>query len=212
MKFIIFDFDGTLADTTRGIVKCYNASLEIMGLPAVDPGTIAQTIGLPLRESFRTGMSVPEERLDEATNTYRSIFESVAMPCVDGFEGVLDALSTLSSMGMKMVIASSRGTPSLLLLSNRLGIDRYISEMWGVDKVEHAKPHPEMVLRLMEKFGYEASETLVVGDTVYDLQMGKSAGCKVCAVTYGNHSRELLMTENPDFIVDNLRELPALLG
>lgn len=74
------------------------------------------------------------------------------------------------------------------------------------------KPAPDMVLYLLGELKADADRTLVVGDTTYDLDMGKSAGCRCCGVSYGNHSRERLMESASDYIIDCFKELEGILA
>ena len=205
-KFVIFDFDGTIADTTEGILRTTEETLKRMGLPVCDDETVKKCIGLPLKGHLAAA-GIPEERLDEAVDVYHELFYIVAPKCIQIFDGVKESLEGLKSKGCRMAIATSRGSHSLELLLNEHGIREYFEVLGTVDCVSRPKPNPDLVLWVLEKFGAEAAGTIVVGDTTFDIMMGSSAGCRTCAVTYGNHTREMLLTASPDFVVDNLREL-----
>lgn len=209
-KNILFDFDGTLADTREGIVRTVQGTLGRMGLPEADPIAVARTIGLPLTECFRTATAVPDNQVEEAAAIYRDIFPSLALDHITLFPGVLETLARLHDSGTTMAIVSSRHHMSLDPLMTRLGITRYIplSHAYGEDETLRPKPAPDLALKAMDSLGIEGSQTLVVGDTVYDLLMGAAAGCRTCGVTYGNQSRQQLLTANPDRLIDTF---PALL-
>lgn len=81
----------------------------------------------------------------------------------------------------------------------------------GEQDVAHAKPSPDMVELILRETNTPKEDTLVVGDTVFDIIMGKNAGVKTCGVTYGNHPREKLLTSNPDWLVDDFSQLSTLL-
>ena len=85
-----------------------------------------------------------------------------------------------------------------------------VQDIVADEDVVHKKPHAEPVLVLLERQGAEPGDALVVGDTDYDILMGKAAGVKTCGVTYGNHSRERLSAAGADFIIDDFRELLTL--
>ena len=210
-KNILFDFDGTLADTREGIVRTVQGTLGRMGLPEADPVAIAKTIGLPLTECFRIATAAPDNQVEEAAAIYRNIFPSLALDHITLFPGVLDTLANLHRLGITMAIVSSRHHMSLDPLMTSLGITRYIplDHAYGEDETLRPKPAPDLALKAMGSLGIEGSQTLVVGDTIYDLQMGTAAGCRTCGVTYGNQSRQQLLAAHPDHLIDTF---PALQG
>lgn len=208
IRNLIFDFDGTLADTTEGIVITTQETLRVMGLPVVTAERFRPVIGLSLRDCFKYGTETPEERLDEATEVYRRIFDGIAVPRTTLYEGVPETLEALRGCGMRLGIATSRSGRTLRMLLDVLGIRDFFSELAATDEVEHPKPAPDLALLLMERLGARPEETVVIGDTVYDLQMGRAAGCRTVGVTWGNQPREQILTASPDWTVDRF---PALL-
>ena len=209
MKLIIFDFDGTLGDTRANILLTMKMTLSKLGLPEKDDETIAATIGIPLGDGFLQmfpGMTPEQEEL--CVKTYRAIFEENKKDLVPAlFPHVRETLSALKDRGFILTVASSRSSASLNGFLRDMGIADYISFVLGVDNVTFAKPHPEPVLRTLEEFGVDASEAIVVGDMPVDIQMGKAAGTRTCAVTYGNASREALEEAGADIIIDDFSKL-----
>ena len=209
MAAIIFDFDGTLADTRRGILDTAQEVLRRMGREPADEQALAATIGLPLRENFTRGAGFSETEADEAVAIYRSIFDEVAVPSITAFPGVEEVLSTLDARGIPMAVATSRGQRSLELLMHHLGLDRYIppERCFGVETVARPKPAPDIIYVILGKLGVKPEETLVVGDTTFDIELGKAAGCFTCGVSYGNQSAGQLAGASPDYLLDDLRKL-----
>ena len=119
---ILFDFDGTLADTQQGIVRTVQGTLQRMSLPEADPAAIAKTIGLPLDDCFRLATATPPDRINEATSIYRDIFPSLALDHISLFPDVLSTLALLQQCGVGMAIVSSRHHMSLDPLVQQLGI------------------------------------------------------------------------------------------
>ena len=197
-KNILFDFDGTLADTRQGIIRTVQGTLQQMGLPPADPVAVSATIGLPLTECFRLATPTPEERTEEAAAIYRNIFPALALEHITIFPHVLETLRQLEQLGVVMAIVSSRHHISLDPLVQQLGVERYIplSRVYGEDEGLKPKPAPDLALKVLHDLSLAAEETLVVGDTVYDLQMGAAAGCHTCGVTYGNQTRTQLLTDS----------------
>ena len=209
MKAVIFDFDGTLGDTQQGILATAQEVLHRMGRGPADETALAATIGLPLRENFTRGAGLSDEEADRAVAIYRDIFEKVAVPVITLFQGVGETLSELAERGVPMAVASSRGQHSLEGLMKHLGLDRYIPlhNVFGVEAASRPKPAPDLVYVILEKLGTSPEETMVVGDTTFDIEMGRAAGCLTCGVTYGNQSAGQLAGADPDLLLDDLREL-----
>ena len=202
IKCVIFDFDGTLADTAEGILRTEEAMLREMRLPKPQGGEaqMRQGIGLALRDS-----------LDEAVTTYRRLFDEIAFDYIVAFPGVKDTLEYLYDKGYQLGIATSRSRRTLVYLLDKMEIAPYFTYMTSVESTPKHKPAPDLALILLEQFGVGGDQALVVGDTIYDLQMARNAGCHTCGVTFGNHSAEQLRSQNPDFIVDSFQELKKIL-
>ncbi len=212
IKLIILDFDGTLGDTRANIVLTMRRTLVRLGYAVPDENTIAATIGVPLEKGFEQmlpGISPDDVAL--CARTYREIFEKCRKELVPNlFPHVMETLDALKEAGYVLTIASSRSYGSLKEFLQEMGIAPYISYVLGANSVTHAKPHPEPVLKTMADLGFQADETLVVGDMPVDIQMGKGAGARTCAVTYGNASREELIAAGADYVIDDFSELTGI--
>ena len=212
IKCILFDFDGTLADTEAGIVDTFKATLERMGENVLSTEAIKSTIGLPLARQFEMLAHFSPEKVKQATDTYRIIFQTVGIAGITLFDGVKEALTRLRQSGYILGVVSSRHMLSLLQICDLQGITEYFTTIYGVDRVNRPKPAPDTVLLALKELGISREDSLVVGDTVFDLLMGRNAGCRTCGVTYGNQSREQLLNESPDYLVDSLLELCDIVG
>ena len=208
MKLIILDFDGTLADTRSLIVMTMQQTIQELELEPRTDDQCAAMIGLPLKEAFTTLIPMTDEMGSRCAETYRRIFnENNAVYQVPAFPNVIETLRRLSQEGYRLTIASSRSHRSLLEFIESMNLQEVLTFVLGADDVIQAKPHPEPVLRTLEKFGCQASEALVVGDTAYDIEMGRRAGARTCGVTYGNGSRAELARAGADFLIDDFGEL-----
>lgn len=209
IKLIVFDFDGTLGDTRAHIFKTMRDTLQILGLPMVTEEAIAATIGIPLGAGFEQLFpGLNQEEILHCMKTYREIFEknkSLFVPV--RFPGVKRTLAGLKERGYILSVASSRLSRSLNELLQALEIAGYISYVLGADNVEKAKPDPEPVLKTLREMGYDARETLVVGDMPVDILMGARAGAHTCAVTWGNASRTDLEHAGADYIIDKMEDV-----
>ena len=208
-RLIIFDFDGTLADTRRNIVLTMQQTMTERHLPVADEAACAATIGLPLDDCFRQIYPhLTDEEIAACAAVYRRLFEVNKKKLVPSlFPYVRETLQRLHQQGYVLTIASSRSSASLNDFLRDMNLSAYISYIVGADDVTDAKPHPEPVLKTLKALGIPASEALVVGDMPVDIMMGRNAGTQTCAVTYGNATRQQLEAAGADFIIDNMKEL-----
>ena len=221
MKYIIFDFDGTIGDSQALIVKTLQDTMRKRGLEVKSDAECAATIGLRLDGAFVQLFDMSAEEGMACAETYRAIFEENKQHLiVQPFPHVLETIHTLHRQGYQLAIASSRGSDSLFGYVKQMQIEDCISSIIAGDLVEHVKPAPDMVFKALEEMKAKSSriiedsieqmlaETLVVGDMTYDVDMAHNAGAKACAVTYGNATREEL--KDAEYIIDDFAELEEI--
>ena len=202
IRLVIFDFDGTLGDSQKLITDTMLATIERLNLPMRSREECARTIGLPLKECFSSIIPMTDEQTEECAEVYSEIFNMKNVPgAVTVFPGVIETLERLSAQGILMSIASSRNHHSLAKLVEDLELSKYITYLIGADDVVEKKPAAEPVDKTLSHFNIEAHETLVVGDTEFDILMGRNAGTHTCGVTYGNGSKESLEAAKAEWIV-----------
>ena len=208
-KVIIFDFDGTLCDTRSNIIIAFRATMEHLGLDVRDEETCGATIGLTLRDGFKSMYpDFDDAKIDYCVETYRQIFaerRKELMP--DLFPGVKETLEALHKRGYRMTIATSRLTDSLMLFMRHHGIDHYFEYAVGSDSVTHHKPHPEPALKTLRELNIAPSEAIMVGDMPVDIAMAHNAGIRAIGVDYGNATREELEAAKADWIVDSITKI-----
>lgn len=224
MKYIIFDFDGTIGDSQSLIVKTLQDTMRARKLEVKSDEACAKTIGLRLDEAFVSLFGMSAEEGLECAATYREIFlENKQTMIVKPFPHVIETLRELHHRGFVLGMASSRNHCSLDGYVKQMQLENIFSSIVAGDDVEHVKPAPDMVfMALGEMKGMKnpvtsaeagdvenmLDEVLVVGDMTFDVDMAHNAGCKACAVTYGNGTREQLASA--EFIIDDFAELLGL--
>lgn len=208
-KLIIFDFDGTLGDTRQNIIITMQRTMQMVGLPVKSDEECASTIGLTLENSFKTMYpDVGADMAERCVDAYREIFmESVEELTPELFPGVSDTLAKLDAMGIKMSVASSRQSQSLLLFLERMGVLKYFPYVLGSDNVAKHKPDPEPVLKTLRELHYAPSDVIVVGDMPVDVAMAHGADVRAIAVTFGNATREELEEAKADYIIDDFTKI-----
>lgn len=210
IRLVILDYDGTLGDTAAVIIKTTQATIQELGLPARTDEECAAMIGLRLIEIPPVLFPGIDIECELYAKTYRRLFHVFNTEgAVELYPNVIRTLSELKNRGMILTIASSRSHASLADYVNNQGLSQYISYILGADDVMNGKPDPEPVNRTLEQFGFKAEEAIVVGDTIFDINMGKNAGTKTCGVTYGNGTRESMVSA--DWLIDDFSRLLELI-
>lgn len=203
-EMVVWDFDGTIANTASGIVATMTATFKQMNFPLPTSAAICATIGLPLLDSIAQLADLPldSERVKEATNVYRELFEQVGTTNITLFNGVAEEMLRQHEAGQFVTIATSRGHQSVDELCQRLGIRSYIDYIVACEDVATHKPHPAPVLHLCKVMNVLPADTTVVGDTTYDIEMGRRAKAGRCiGVAWGNHTPEQLFAAGADEVV-----------
>lgn len=208
MKNLIFDFDGTLVDTAPVILATMQAAIKELGLPSKTEEECRSTIGLRLEEIPAVLWKNRDDLSATYAATYRRIFDELKRPIrVECFPGVDEGLKKLHAYGYRIAIASSRSHKSLDEYVTAFGWGYLLDAVVGGNDVEHGKPAPDAVLVICRKLGWKPEECLMTGDAIYDILMGKNAGTATCGVAYGNQDRRQLKSADPDFIVNEFKEL-----
>lgn len=212
IKLVVLDFDGTLADTLQVILDSMQATLRVLDLPPRSNAECKAMIGLRLTEISERLFPELKGIGPRYAETYREQFALYNVPgAVPLFSGVMETLHELSRRGFLLSIASSRAHDSLDKYLRDLHLEEIVPFIVAAEDVTHAKPDPEPVLKTLSHFGLQPQEVLVVGDTDFDILMGRNAGCYTCGVTYGNGSRQSMLDAGASVIIDDFSQLLGLL-
>ena len=208
IKNIIFDFDGTLANTSKLIVATMQKSIQDCGFPYRTEEQIKSTIGVRLEEIPSILWPSYKNIGKNFAATYRHNFETLKDKTpISLFPGVIETLSLLKEEGYQMAIATSRSHRSVEELTEKLEIRDFFIYILGGDDVLEGKPNPESIYKIMADMEWKNLETLMVGDMPVDILMGKYAGIRTCGVTYGNGKAIEMEEVRPDLIIDSFKEL-----
>lgn len=213
-RLIVWDFDGTIADTRGVILNSFADVFAERGLGPLDREAARATIGVPLAEAFARilGLDVETDRglLIELVADYRRVFAVRAPAEATMFPGIAEVLEGSVSSGGVAAIATSRGRSSLVEMLDRFGIAGHFAHVMASEDVQHHKPHPEMVQRIYEATRIGPARTTVIGDTSFDIEMGNRAAARTVGVTWGNESAGSLDSAGPDLIVETVDELDRI--
>ena len=162
-------------------------------------------------EAFPVLEPMDKEKAAECTATYREIFEDVNREIgVPMFPHVAETVRLLHAKGCIVTIATSRGYKSAVEFVRSFGLDDVITLVVAAEDVRHAKPDAEPVLKTLKHYNLKPEDAVVVGDTHFDILMGRNAHCMTIGVTYGNGSQESLMEAGADAIVNDFAEIAEM--
>ena len=199
----MFDVDGTLVDSAPDICGAVQSVLRLNGRTDVDDAFLRTYIGKHLDDTWRD-LGFPESQWAGMLAQYREIYAGRHHEKTQLYPGVLDALAALD--GSRKSTATTKGTPTTRIVLEKFGLLPFFDHVQGTDGFP-AKPDPQVILKSLEVFGIDPADALMVGDAESDMAAAKAAGVRVCAVRYGYGRVESLAKWNPDYWVDDLREL-----
>ena len=209
IKGILFDFDGTLGNTTDLILQSFKKTLwEFLG-QEVDNNAIIKTFGLPLRQGLAEFAPGREEEMVAYYRNYNNIMHD---KLIKPFPYVKEGLASIRKMGIKAAVVTSKTSQTATRGLRCLDIEEYISVVIGCDLCSKHKPDPYPMLLGAQALGLKPMECLCVGDSPYDLLSGKAAGCRTVAVEWSSFDKTLFnKLVIPDLTIKKLTDLPKII-
>ncbi len=206
-RFVIFDFDGTVADTRQGVFDSIAYALTSYGYEVPDENVLNSFLGPPLHASFKKTTSCTDEMAEKLTAKYRELYTDNAMYRLSLFDGMENVLKEMKSHGIKMAIASSKPEKFFAKLLKHLNIDGYFDAVCGASLGDIHNTKQEIIARAMKELSADKEATLMVGDRVFDIDGAKANGIKSVGVVFGFDYTEELENAGADVIVKKSDEL-----
>ncbi|HWF45188.1 MAG TPA: HAD-IA family hydrolase [Candidatus Kapabacteria bacterium] len=200
---ILFDIDGTLLDTFDFIYGAFEHAFEVHDIPPLPREQISAWMGGPLEEVY-TAM-VPGCDAPALAETHR-VFQSENVHLATLFPATVEVLEYLWKRRFKLGVITTRSLRTSVRTLEMTGIARYFEVIVSAEDVSNHKPHPEPLLKALDKLGVKPERAVMVGDTYADIMAGKNAGTKTVAALYGFGGRSLIET-NPDYAIEDIRDL-----
>lgn len=207
-EVLIFDWDGTLVDSIGRIVESVGVALRACELPALDEQQVKGIIGLSLSEAFRVLYPAIDDAalVEQFRQAYADHYLALEAEPSQLYPGVAQTLATLRERGHRLAVATGKG---------RRGLDRVLAGQGWEDFFDitrcsdeaASKPDPQMIHEILAHCGVAPERALMVGDSVFDLEMARRAGVDSVAVTYGAQSGEVLRRCSPRLSIDRFAEL-----
>ena len=210
-ELYVFDWDGTVMDTTALIARGIQEAARALALPVPDLEVARCTIGLGVEETMAiVAPSLPRERWEEFQKAYRDWY-IVREAEVFLFPHLRELLDGMRRHGIRMAIATGKSRRGLNRVFEKTGIGSYFEVTKTADEC-FSKPHPQMLEEIFLETGVAPEDAVMIGDTGHDLQLAVNGRCHSVGVTYGAAHREELEALPHDALADNVDELAVALG
>lgn len=209
-ELLVFDWDGTVVDSAAHIVASLQAACCDIGRPPPDEQGARYIIGLGLQDAMNHLLpDLPPAEYPRLVERYRHHYlagDDRVLP----FQGIADGIAALHASGFLLAVATGKSRRGLDRAFADTGLGRYFHLSRCADE-GLPKPHPDMLLTLIESLNVAKDRTLMIGDTTHDLEMARNAGVSAVAVSYGAHERDALYAFEPLACVESSQELMAWL-
>lgn len=208
---LLFDLDGTLIDTNDLIISSYEHVLRYYAPDQYSRDDIISWIGVPLADNFSSISSNPSQ-VEQMIDTYQSHNLANHETLVREYDGVYDTIKTLYERGYSLGIVTTKRKEAAVKGASMLGLLPFFSTFVTVDDVETPKPHPEPLQIAMTQLNARPEETIMVGDSQFDIMAGKNAGVRTAGVEWTIKGASFLKNYEPDWMLARMSDLLDIVG
>jgi phosphoglycolate phosphatase len=208
-RLVVFDFDGTLADTWRDLATALNETLADAGLEGVTGPEVKAWIGEGALKLLRQALPESElepERLRVHMERFRSYYDRCCLDTTELYPGIRECLEALA--GEHLAVLSNKPLRFLDRIVEGLGIDKRFCAVLGGDSLEVQKPDPAVIEHLVRRLDAPPREIWMIGDSAVDVRTGRAAGARTLGCTWGLRGVEELVAAGADLLVDHPGEIP----
>ncbi len=206
IECIVFDLDGTLVKSHETIYKTTIKTLEKLNLQSdLDENKFYKMLGHHFADIFdECGIEVPN------VEYFIDIYKGLYFDFIDDshlYDNVVIVLSEIKNKNINTGLLTTKGQDQAVKISKHFGFEKYLDQIEGRKNGIAIKPAPDQFLKICDELGVNPQNSMMVGDTELDIQCGKNAGAKTCAVSFGYREVEDLKSYKPDYLIDNLKQL-----
>lgn len=211
IRAVLYDFDGTLADSTELIMRCYRHTMRAHLGECPPDDEWLRGFGTPLETQIARFARSPDEH-EAMLASYRAYQDEHHDTLLVPFPGAAETLAELERRGVPLAIVTSRLRRSTLRGMDLCGITDHVPVIVTPEDVRNPKPHPEPVRVALERLGVAPGEAVFVGDSPHDMASGRAAGTRTAAALWGPFPREALLAERPDVLLERQEDVLRLVG
>jgi len=211
IKNVLFDLDGTLADSKGGIFSSIRYALDKMGVACPEEKVLMTFLGPPLHDSFMNTMGMSEEDATKAVALYREHYAPIGMFNFTLYPGVETMLKKLTQSGRRCYLATSKPEVYAKEILKKAGIDGYFTAVCGALIPSGRDAKVQVIGHLVETEGLDIAETVMVGDRFYDIEGAHALGMTAIGVSYGFGSTKELNRAMADAVVSGCKDLTAVI-
>jgi len=208
IKNILFDLDGTLLDTNELIIQSFKHTYKTHLNKDVDKDEIIKSFGEILKITLDREFG---EYSDEAIKTYRNFQIGNFEKLIAIHQGVKEGIIELHRQGYKLGVVTSRLNESAIRGLKHFGLMEYFQSIVGADDTDKHKPDPIPAFMALKELGGKPEETMIVGDSPFDILCGKNAGIRSVVVGWSALPMDIILKYEPDYVVDSMKELLTLI-
>ncbi len=202
---IIFDLDGTISNSSEGVIATFRATFKHYGLPELADSTIKQYIGPPTEETF--AKYLPQQKITEAVNFYRKVYKEGGILKNKMYPGMDKLLIHLRNLGHKTYVATTKEVNASKTILKNFGIFDLFDGVYGVNIAEDIFTKTDVLNHLFEETAANKDDSILIGDTIYDADGARDVGIKVAIVLYGFGTKQSLEGRTVEYFVDTIEEL-----
>jgi len=211
IRSVVFDLDGTLMKSDSTIYKSTVQALKAFNIDTDLPETeFVSKIGYHFKDIFEH-LNITVSNLDEFIEVYRSFYFDYIEDTII-YPDIVETLAHLREMNILVSLLTTKMQEQADRILDYFGLEKYFAIVFGRRKGVPIKPAPDQLLSICRETGIPPESTLMVGDSELDIQCGRNAGTKTCAVTYGYRTKDFLRTEKPDYLISDIKELLLILN
>ncbi len=208
---VLFDFDGTVADTGRGIFSSIQYAVECLGFEPLDGETLRRFIGPPIYDSFKRELGLDDEKSDFAVKKYREKYAESGIYELDLYDGIIPLMERLRENGIKIGIASSKPQNFLIRIVDFLKIADIVDFISAPSADDTPQSKASLINNAAEALNISKDKILMVGDRYFDIDGANGAGVESVGVTFGYGSEEELKKSGATFIAGCADEISDII-
>ncbi len=209
MKSILFDLDGTLVDSSQGILNSFRYTFKKCQLPELAKKELLTFIGPPLETTFENFFSSPGE-IETAIHFFRSYYSQKGVLETALYDNVKTSLQELTKNGHDIYVTTSKHEPMAKLMLNNLGVASYFKSIYG--SIDNRFKKVDVIKACLHEHQPNLDDTFIVGDTTFDIMGGQSAGIKTIAASWGFGKIEDLESCQPDYLIHHIQDIKKVIG